>query len=138
MSTHLPSRRYLRLIRFAKKARKCSIAPFSNFHVGAAILSRKGEIITGCNIESSSLSLTICAERTALFKALSEKVTSFTAIAIFTDTPTLTPPCGACRQVLADLAGGDIDVVLANGKSEPVSYKLRELLPVAFDSTLIK
>ena len=117
----------------AKEARKFSQAKYSNFKVGAALLTNNDEIYSGCNVESSSYSLTICAERVALTKALSEGITEFKAIAIAARDGEFCPPCGACRQLLFDYAP-DIDVILTNGK-DIKSYKLKELLPVAFEDS---
>ncbi len=122
---------YKTLLKHAQAARKHSHSPFSHFRVGAAVLTLKGRVYTGCNIEVSSYGLTLCAERTALFKAFSEGERQFRAIAIATDTPGVTPPCGACRQVILDLAG-DIDCVLGNRKGEITILKMSELLPHPF------
>jgi cytidine deaminase len=119
------------LVTAARQAMKHAHAPYSKFRVGAAILSRSGAIYTGCNVESSSYGLTICAERTAIFKAISEGERHFQAIAVVTDTAEPTPPCGACRQVLMDLAG-DIDVIMACRRKGTAFVRLKELLPRAF------
>lgn len=119
------------LIRMAEQARQNAHAPFSQFHVGAALLARSGKIFTGCNVENSSYGLTICAERNAIFKAYSHGVHDFTAIAVVSDDPGFTPPCGACRQVLIDLAG-DIDFIMVNSKNQLKIMKLKRLLPYAF------
>ena len=100
------------LVSRARAAKRFSHSPYSRFRVGAAVLTSSGKVYTGCNIENSSYGLTVCAERTALFKAVSEGETSFEAIAIASDEKDATPPCGACRQVIMDLAG-DIDVILS-------------------------
>lgn len=121
------------LLAGAREARKKAFAPFSHFPVGAALLTSDGQIITGCNIESASYGLTMCAERVAIFKAVSEGHTSFAKIAIVTDTEKLTPPCGACRQVLWEL-GGDLQVILGNLGTARTIFQLRELLPEPFDS----
>ncbi|MFH0990220.1 MAG: cytidine deaminase [bacterium] len=123
--------RYHELVKFAIEAKKRSYAPYSDFHVGAALLTASGRIITGCNIEISTYALTICAERTAIFKAISEGENEFKAIAISSDDPDYIPPCGACRQVLMDLAG-DIDIIMLNGKKQTKILKLAKLLPHAF------
>jgi len=117
----------------AAEARKYSQAKYSNFPVGAALLTDKEEIVTGCNVESSSYSLTVCAERVALTKALSEGKTEFKAIAIAAKDNQFCPPCGACRQLLYDYAPG-IDIILTDGKSSKI-YKLTELLPHAFEDS---
>ena len=122
-----------KLLLAAKKARKFSQAKYSNFKVGAALLTNNDEIYSGCNVESSSYSLTICAERVALTKALSEGRTKFKAIAIAARDGEFCPPCGACRQLLFDYAP-DIDVILTNGKDSK-TYKLKELLPFAFEDS---
>lgn len=122
---------YQDLVDSAFAAKALAHAPFSGFHVGAALLAKDGRVFTGCNVESSSYSLTICAERTAIFKAYSEGVKEFAAIAVVSDDPDFTPPCGACRQVLIDLAG-DIDFVMANAKKKLKIIKVKSLLPLAF------
>lgn len=112
-------------------AKKRAHAPYSRFKVGAALLTSEGEVYTGCNIEISTYALTICAERTAIFKAISEGRKKFKAIAVVSDDPGYTPPCGACRQVLMDLAG-NIDFVMVNGQGATKVLKLNTLLPHAF------
>ncbi|MCI0705896.1 MAG: cytidine deaminase [Ignavibacteriae bacterium] len=121
------------LVAEALRAKKRAHTPYSMFPVGAALLASNGHIYTGCNIEVSSYGLTICAERTAIFKAVSEGDRNFKAIAIVSDDPNITPPCGACRQVLWDLAG-NIDVIMANPKGKIKKQKLKDLIPHAFDS----
>jgi cytidine deaminase len=127
------SKSYEELAAAALAAKEFAHAPYSKFHVGAAILTKDGQIITGCNIESSSYGLTICAERTAIFKAYSEGIRDFTAIAVVSDDPKFTPPCGACRQVLIDLAG-NIDFVMMNAKRKLKVISLKSLIPLAFTS----
>jgi len=122
---------YKFLVDEAIKAKVNAVAVYSNFHVGAALLTDKNKIYSGCNIESSSYSLTICAERTAIFKAVSEGQRNFKAIAISGDTEDFISPCGACRQVISDLCG-NIDVVMINSKGDYVIKKTSELLPFAF------
>ncbi len=126
--------KYTNLAKQALAARRHSHSPFSHFRVGAAILAKNGKIYTGCNIESSSFGLTMCAERTALFKAISEGRREFTAIAVATGDAQFTPPCGACRQLLMDLAG-DIDCVMVKRSGSYKVMKLSELLPHPFGST---
>lgn len=121
----------------AVEAKKTAHAPYSNFHVGAALLTEEGKVYLGGNIESSSYSLTICAERTAVFKAYSEGERKFKAIAVAGDSPDFCSPCGSCRQVLMDLCG-DIDVILINKKEELKVLKLSELLPFAFGDKDLK
>jgi cytidine deaminase len=128
--------KYTKLVAAAKKAKMNSFSPHSNFRVGAALLTKSGKIFTGCNIENSSYSLTICAERTAIFKAISEGNRFFKAIAIVTDMKGFIPPCGACRQVLMDLAG-DIDVILCGSEKKINITKLSSLLPMPFDSSML-
>ncbi len=110
------------LIVAARNAREHAHAPYSNFRVGAAVRAKSGRIFTGCNVENSTYGLTLCAERVAIFKAISEGERGFDAIAVVTDTDSLTPPCGACRQILWEFCG-DAEVVLANLKGKV------ELLP---------
>ena len=126
----------LRLIEAATQARQKAHAPFSKFLVGAALLCPDGRIVTGCNCESASYGLTMCAERAAVFKAISQGVSSATRIAIVADTREPTPPCGACRQWLWEF-GGDIEVVLANLEGEKARHRMRDLLPFAFDARLL-
>ena len=125
------------LIDAAKRARRYARAEFSKFKVGAAIETIDGTIITGCNIENSTYGLTVCAERVALFKALSEGHRRFRRIAVSFDTHAPTPPCGACRQLLWEFAG-DVDVILATLKGQSVSHRLSELLPWPFDKRFLK
>lgn len=122
---------YKKLASLAKLAKKRAHAPYSQFRVGAALLTADGEIFTGCNVEISTYALTICAERTAIFKAVSEGKKKFKAIAVVADDPGFTPPCGACRQVLMDLAG-NIDFIMVNGRGATKVLELKSLLPHAF------
>ena len=128
---------YDQLAKKAVEAKKNALPTYSKFHVGAALLTEEGKIYSGCNIESSSYSLTICAERTAIFKAISEGERKFKAIAVAGDTDDFISPCGACRQVISDLCG-DIDVILVNGKGEYKINKTSELLPYAFSDDDLK
>ena len=120
----------------ARCAREQAQAAFSHFKVGAAIETAAGVIVTGCNIENATYGLTICAERVAMFKALSEGHRSFVRVAVVADTETPTPPCGACRQILWEF-GGDLEVRLANLTELRGVYKLAELLPLPFDARLL-
>ena len=126
------------LIRAAFQARKYAYAPYSHFAVGAALLTKQGRIYTGCNIECASYSPTNCAERTALFKAVSEGERAFAAIAIVgakTDAPddsSLTSPCGVCRQMLYEFGGKDLIVVMAKSAEEYTEMTLGDLLPLGF------
>lgn len=122
---------YKQLVNDARAAKKRSHAPYSRFRVGAALLASSGKIYKGCNIEISTYALTICAERTAIFKAISEGEDRFEAIAVVSDDPGYTPPCGACRQVLMDLAG-NIDFIMINSRGNVRILKMKELLPHAF------
>ncbi len=121
------------LVKRSIEAQHNARVPYSGFRVGAALLSKSGEIITGCNIESSSFSLTICAERVALAKALSEGYNDFEAIAITAEKQDYVPPCGACRQLLYDYAP-NLTVVLSNGTKHD-TYHIKDLLPKAFDDS---
>ena len=121
----------------AKRAREKAFAPFSNFKVGAALKTKNGKVFTGCNIENASYSLTICAERVAIFKAISEGETEFTEIAVAADTDELTPPCGPCRQIIWEFCG-DIPVVMTNLKGKKETVQMSELLPRAFDMKFLK
>jgi cytidine deaminase len=125
------------LIETAQKARLQSVAPFSGFLVGAAVKTDSGKIYTGCNVESASYGLTVCAERVAIWKALSEGERHFTELVVVADTETLTPPCGTCRQIIWEFAR-NATIVFANldGKSEV--FHMAELLPRAFDARFLQ
>ena len=122
------------LIAAAKCARENAHAPFSNFRVGAALRAKSGRIYTGCNVENASYGLTCCAERVAIFKAISEGERGFDAIAVVADTDALTPPCGACRQIIWEFCG-DVPVILSNLKGKSEMLRMRELFPRPFDSS---
>ena len=124
------------LVQAARLARLNAHAPFSKFRVGAAIETATGRIVTGCNIENATYGLTLCAERVAMFKALSDGERAFTRIVIVADTAAPTPPCGACRQILWEF-GGDLEIVLADLAAVTATYRLRVLLPVPFDGRLL-
>ena len=124
------------LIGAARRAREHADAAFSHFKVGAALEAGDGTVITGCNIENATYGLTICAERVAMFKAMSEGHRVFTRIAIVADTEAPTPPCGACRQILWEF-GGNLEIQLANLHEEKGSYALKDLLPLPFDARLL-
>ena len=124
------------LLDAARTARKHAHAPFSGFLVGAALESADGRVITGCNVENATYGLTICAERVAVFKAISEGLRHFRRVAIVADTDAPTPPCGACRQILWEF-GGDLEVVLANLTEEKARFRLKDLLPHPFDARLL-
>jgi len=127
---------YEALITAAKQARENAHAPFSNFRVGAALRAKSGRTFTGCNVENATLGLTCCAERVAIFKAVSEGERGFDAIAVVADTDTLTPPCGACRQIIWEFCG-DIPVILANLKGKVEHERSGTLLPKPFDSSFL-
>jgi len=124
------------LIAAARRAREFAEAPFSNVKVGAAIEAIDGAVITGCNVENASYGLTICAERVAIFKALSEGQRAFTRLAIVGGGGAPIPPCGACRQILWEF-GGDLEILLANAAGDLVEWRLKNLLPLPFDARLL-
>jgi cytidine deaminase len=124
------------LVAAARRARAHAVADFSHFKVGAALETDTGEIITGCNIENASYGLTICAERVAIFKALSDGQRAFTRIVVVADTPSPTPPCGACRQIIWEFCG-DIDVIIANLTEVKLTLRMKDLLPLPFDKSLL-
>jgi len=124
------------LVAAARRARENAHAEFSHFKVGAALQAADGSVIAGCNVENATYGLTICAERVAMFKAISEGHRAFTSIAIVADTPTLTPPCGACRQILWEF-GGNLEIILANLASDEATHSLQTLLPLPFDARLL-
>jgi cytidine deaminase len=125
------------LIEAAKNARLQSVAPFSNFQVGAAVRTASGKVYTGCNVESASYGLTVCAERVAIWKALSEGERQFTDLAVVADTETLTPPCGTCRQIIWEFARG-ANIVFANLDGQSEEFHIADLLPRAFDARFLK
>ena len=125
---------YEALIAAAKKARENAHARFSNFKVGAGLRAASGKIYGGCNVENATYGLTVCAERVAIFKAISEGERKFDAIAVMTDTETLTPPCGACRQLIWEFCG-DVPVVMSNLKGKVEVVRMSELFPKPFDSS---
>ncbi len=125
------------LIEIAKQARNCSLAPFSNFLVGAALRTEAGKIYTGCNIESASYGLTVCAERVAIWKALSDCERDFTDLVVVVDTEQLTPPCGTCRQIIWEYCK-QAKITLANLRGQSEVVDIRELLPKAFDARFLK
>jgi len=122
------------LIEAAKQARENAHAAYSNFRVGAALRSTSGRIFGGCNVENATYGLTMCAERVAIFKAVSEGERGFSAIAVVTDSEVLTPPCGACRQLIWEFCG-DIPVSMANLKGKIEVIQMRELFPRPFDDS---
>ena len=122
------------LISAATAAREKAFAPFSKFQVGAALEAEDGTIAFGCNVESASYGLTMCAERVAIFKGVSEGHRRFTRVAIVTAAEVPSPPCGACRQLLWEFAP-DAEVICANLKGKVVRFTVRELIPAAFDAS---
>jgi cytidine deaminase len=124
------------LLLAALQARENAHAPFSNFRVGAALEDSAGRIHTGCNVENATFGLTLCAERVAVFKAISEGARAFQRIAVAADTETLTPPCGACRQILWEFCS-DIEVILVNLHGVSETLRLKDLFPRAFDASFL-
>ena len=124
------------LIETAKAARLQSLAPFSNFLVGAALQTKAGKVYTGCNVESASYGLTVCAERVAIWKALSEGEREFTDLVVVADTESLTPPCGTCRQIIWEFAK-QAKIVLANLHGQREEVTIKDLLPRAFDARFL-
>ncbi|MEO6589981.1 MAG: cytidine deaminase [Pyrinomonadaceae bacterium] len=125
------------LIESAEQAREKAFAPFSKFKVGAAVATKSGKIFTGCNVESATYGLTVCAERVAIWKAVSEGETEFTNLAVIADTENLTPPCGACRQIIWEFCG-DVPVTFSNLEGKTETFQMKELLPRAFDAKFLK
>ena len=124
------------LVERARRAREHAVADYSHFKVGAALETADGTVVTGCNVENATYGLTVCAERVAMFKALSEGHRAFTRVAVVADTSDPTPPCGACRQILWEF-GGDLEVVLANLTEIKGTHRLKDLLPLPFDARLL-
>jgi cytidine deaminase len=127
---------HLRLIEAARRARLNALALYSGFGVGAALETDDGQIVTGCNVENATYGLTVCSERVAVFKAISEGHRKFVRVAVVADTEAPTPPCGACRQILWEF-GGDLEVILANLERQTALFRLAELLPHPFDGRLL-
>ena len=125
------------LVQAARRAQTHALAPYSNFHVGAALLVASGEVITGCNIENATYGLTLCAERVALAKALSDGNRKFLALAVSAEAQLPTPPCGACRQILWEYCG-DIPVIMANPRDITMRTSLGALLPEPFGPENLK
>ena len=124
------------LLAAALAARHHAHAPYSHFSVGAALEDEDGRIHTGCNIENATYGLTLCAERVAVFKAMSEGAREFRRIAVAADTAILTPPCGACRQILWEFCG-DIEIILLNPRGDSETLRLKDLFPRAFDASFL-
>lgn len=134
MSSEMTDKERTDLIAAASKAREHAHTPYSHFRVGAALRANSGRIFTGCNIENSTFGLTLCAERVAVFKALSEGERGFASVAVVADAERLTPPCGACRQILWEFCR-DAEVVLANLSGQILVRRMSDLLPDAFDGS---
>jgi cytidine deaminase len=124
------------LLAAARRAREHAHAPFSKFAVGAALETADGQVITGCNIENATYGLTMCAERVAMFKALSDGHRTFRRIAIVAETESPTPPCGSCRQILWEF-GGNLDIILGNMTQETARHQLSALFPHPFDASFL-
>lgn len=124
------------LIAAALEVRLNAHAPYSKFLVGAALEDEAGVIHTGCNVENATYGLTVCAERNAVFKGISNGAKRFRRVAVAADTAELTPPCGACRQILWEFCG-DVDVVLANLTGKTETLRLKDLFPRAFDASFL-
>ena len=124
------------LVAAALRARENAHAPFSHFRVGAAVEDADGRVYTGCNVENATFGLTVCAERVAIFKAISEGARLFARVAVVADTDKLTPPCGACRQILWEFCG-DVEIVLGNLSGKTETLRLGTLFPRAFDRSFL-
>jgi cytidine deaminase len=124
------------LLKAALQARENAHAPYSHFRVGAALEDAAGSVHAGCNIENATYGLTLCAERVAVFKAISEGARAFRRIAIAADSDTLAPPCGACRQILWEFCG-DIEILLVNPRGKSESHRLKDLFPRPFDASFL-
>ena len=125
-----------KLVAAARAARLHAVSDFSGFKVGAAIETSDGVVVTGCNIENATYGLTICAERVAIFKALSEGHRKFTRIVVVADTESPTPPCGACRQIIWEFCG-DAEVIMANTTEVKALMRMKDLLPLPFDKGVL-
>jgi len=126
------------LIERAKLARLAAHAPYSNFKVGAALLFSDGRVFTGCNVENSTYGLSMCAERVAIFKAVSEGAHEIKKVIVVTDHGNITPPCGCCRQMIWEWGSEDTEVVMANVAGDVRRYGIKQLLPEAFDSRFLE
>lgn len=127
----------LQIIELARQARDNAYAPYSKFHVGAALLTSDGRVFTGCNIENASYSATNCAERTAFFKAISEGARDFEAIAIISDSPDYITPCGVCRQVMVEFCKPDFQVFMCQANGSYKKKTLAEIMPEMFNKNMI-
>lgn len=120
------------LIKAAEKAKENAYVPYSKFKVGAAVMASSGNVYTGCNIENASFSLTCCAERTAIFKAISEGEHHFKAMAVTANSDSAVSPCGACRQVMSEFFTPDVTIYLTNEKNDLKEVTVNDLLPYSF------
>lgn len=125
------------LIELARQVRELAYAPYSKYKVGAVVECGDGRIFTGCNVENSSYGLTMCAERVALGKAVSEGARDFIRMAVIADAHAPVPPCGACRQVISELCGKSVEVVMVNLRGQIETHTVEQLLPEAFDSSFL-
>ncbi len=126
-----------RLVALAREVRERAHAPYSGFKVGAVVEAIDGRVFTGCNVENSSYGLSLCAERVAVFKAISEGCQTLLRVAVIADSHSPVRPCGACRQVLSDILGGDAEVIMSNLKGAVEVRKVRDLLPTPFDRSFL-
>ncbi len=124
------------LVKLAHQARENAYAPYSHYKVGAALVAASGKVFTGCNVENATYGLTVCAERVALWKAISEGEREFSAVAVVTESEHPASPCGACRQLLWEF-GGNLEVILANTQGRTESLRLADLLPHPFDRSVL-
>ncbi|MCB0731914.1 MAG: cytidine deaminase [Ignavibacteriae bacterium] len=129
---------YSELIQIARKVKKNSYSPYSKFRVGAVLVTNEGNLYSGVNVENSSYGLTNCAERTAVFSAVSEGERNFKTIVLVSDAEDFIPPCGACRQVLMEVCGKDLEVVMSNSDNEIRILKLEDLLPLSFNKEFLE
>jgi cytidine deaminase len=123
------------LIEKAIEVRERAYVPYSNFGVGAALLTKSGKVYTGCNIENAAYPVSLCAERVAIFKAISEGETEFVELAVVADTERPVPPCGSCRQVMSEFFDSEMNVHLTNVNRNTMTVKMEELLPFSFQKT---
>jgi cytidine deaminase len=126
----------MNLVEAALAARTNAHAPYSHFQVGAALEAADGRVFTGCNVENATYGLSVCAERVAVFKAISEGARKFQRIAVSADTDVLTPPCGSCRQILWEFCG-DIELTLVNLHGKTDTLHLKDLFPRPFDASFL-
>lgn len=128
---------YTKIIKTAREAQQFSHSPYSRFRVGAALETTEGKIFTGCNVENASYGLTNCAERTAIFKAVSEGYKNFSRIVIVSDAENFCPPCGACRQVMLEFFSEETEIIITNNKDEYKIFNISDLIPVSFNEKFL-